>query len=289
MAAVQRAGPWRATLAPMKLRPERIEDVPIRELSSLALLPSATGPPLLLAVGDRTAELGRARLTDGPLRWDLVDLAAGGPRVGPGQLEGLAAAGGIVLALSESPPVVHLVDLADLAAGRPAGPPVALPPTVGRRGSGGEGLLPLRGGRLLVAREKDPPELVLCGPPGAAAEPLTPAAVLDPHDPLPPLARRLEALASWRLRGVEDVSDLATAGGRLYVLSDQSSRVGVVELPLDPDDDRAHLAERWDLSVPEREGEPDGKPEGLVVTDGGEFVVGLDSRTPTANLCWYRP
>jgi hypothetical protein len=273
----------------MKLEPERVDDVPIRELSSLALLPSATGPALLLAVGDRTAELARARLTGGVLRWDVVDLGARGPRVAPGQLEGLAAAGGIVLALSESPPVVHLVDLADLAAGRPAGPPVALPAAVGRGGSGGEGLLPLRGGRLLVAREKDPPEIVLCGPPGAAAEPVTPAAVLDPRDPLPPLAPRLEALASWRLRGVEDVSDLATAGGHLYVLSDQSSRVGVVELPLDPDDDRAHLAERWDLSVPARDGEPDGKPDGLAVTDGGEFLVGLDTRTATANLCWYRP
>jgi hypothetical protein len=31
----------------------------------------------------------------------------------------------------------------------------------------------------------------------------------------------------------------------------------------------------------------DGKPEGLVVTADGTFIVGLDTRRPTANLCWY--
>jgi hypothetical protein len=60
-----------------------------------------------------------------------------------------------------------------------------------------------------------------------------------------------------------------------------------VELPLDPRSRRADAAERWDLKVPERSGEPHGKPEGLVVTADGTFIVGLDTRTPEANLCWY--
>lgn len=46
---------------------------------------------------------------------------------------------------------------------------------------------------------------------------------------------------------------------------------------------------RVGAAVPERRGEPDGKPEAVVVTDDGTFLVGLDTETPHANLCWYRP
>ncbi len=77
--------------------------------------------------------------------------------------------------------------------------------------------------------------------------------------------------------------------GALYCLSDQSRRVVVVDLPLDPDADRARIGEGWDLRVPERRDEPEGKPEGLVVTDDGTLLVGLDTEKPRANLCWYQP
>ena len=43
---------------------------------------------------------------------------------------------------------------------------------------------------------------------------------------------------------------------------------------------------RLELDVPERDG-ADGEPEGLVVTDDGTLLVGLDTEQPTADLCWY--
>ena len=98
----------------------------------------------------------------------------------------------------------------------------------------------------------------------------------------------LHALAAWKLDGVDDISDLEFADGVLSCLSDQSRRVAVVELPLDPGSDRARISESWELSVPERRDEPDGKPEGLAVSGDRTLIVGLDTETPHANLCWYR-
>jgi hypothetical protein len=96
-------------------------------------------------------------------------------------------------------------------------------------------------------------------------------------------------LAAWRVDDVDDVSDLAAGEGLLYCLSDQSRCVVTVDLPLRPDSDRAGTSQRWDLRIPERRGEPDGKPEGLVVSADGSLIVGLDTRTASENLCWYRP
>jgi uncharacterized protein YjiK len=154
--------------------------------------------------------------------------------------------------------------------------------------SAGEGLVALHRGRLLVAKEKDPPLLVEFGPPGrpegiaADSFPAAGEAVDAPSG-------RLQASAAWSVDEVEDISDLWFGGGSLYCLSDQSRCVVTVDLPLRPDSDRARTNDRWNLEVPERRGEPDGKPEGLVVTDDGTLIVGLDTTTPTENLCLYRP
>jgi hypothetical protein len=53
-----------------------------------------------------------------------------------------------------------------------------------------------------------------------------------PGEPLGPTGAVLEAAAAWTLDGIDYVSDLAFAGGALFVLSDQSRRVVVVALPL---------------------------------------------------------
>jgi uncharacterized protein YjiK len=275
----------------VKLRATRIEDVPIVELSSLALVADEAGQLQLLAIGDKHSRLARATLTDDPLDWTVVELGRGGG--GDTQFEGIAAGGdGTVLVLTEDPPRVTVL-------GPDGGPAERIKLVAGDRGverdvfeesaSAGEGLLLLTGGRLLIAKEKDPPLLVEFGPPGTAAIGVSGTSFPAPGEPLDALGVHLQALAAWRLDDVEDVSDLAHRRGSLYCLSDQSRRVVVVDLPLDPDGGRARIGDGWDLRVPERRGEPDGKPEGLVVLEDGTFVVGLDTKSPRDNLCWYRP
>ena len=248
----------------MRLKPTRIEDVPVPELSGLAL--SGTR---LVAIGDRKAVLAHAVLADEHLEWSVVDLDPYG--LDRAQFEGIAmAADGTILVLREHPPIVHVLDLdgdrADtitLLAGDGV-----LDDVFADSSASCEGLVPLGDRRLLVAKEKRPPLLVEFGPTDAAGS--------------------LRAIAAWRLDDVEDISDLSIAGGELYCLSDTSRRIVVVTLPLDRADERARPKDTWDLEVPERDDEPDGKPEGLVVTEDDALIVGLDTERPVANLCWYR-
>ena len=254
----------------MRLEPTRIEDVPVPELSGLALSTDGAGRARLLAIGDRKTVLAHATLTDEPLDWIVVDLERFG--LDRAQLEGIATtADGRILLLCETPPLVHVLDLETGRAETIALVPAddgELHDVFDESSSSGEGLVPLGDRRLLVAQEKDPPLLVEFGP-AAGDAPGT-----------------LQARAAWKVDGVDDISDLAVAGGELFCLSDQSRCIVVVDLPLDPDADRAGVRKRWELDVPERDG-ADGKPEGLVVADDLTLLVGLDTRQPRANLCWY--
>jgi uncharacterized protein YjiK len=272
----------------MELRPARIEDVPVPELSGLALV-AGSGSPVLLAIGDRKSVLLRAALTDERLEWSSLDLGADGGQ--GGQFEGVAVTGdGKVLVLREYPPAVSVVGpsgaLADTITFEP-GAGKHLDDIFDDATSSGEGLVPLQEGRLLVAQEKRPPLLVEFGLRGAEPAGISAGSFARPDSLWDCRSDRLQALAAWRLHGLEDISALAVADGVLYCLSDQSRRVVAVELPLDPGSRRAEVADRWDLKVPERSGEPEGKPEGLVVNAEGTFIVGLDTRAPEANLCWY--
>jgi uncharacterized protein YjiK len=274
----------------VKLEPTRVEDVPVPELSGLAVTGTAGGAPELLAIGDRKSVLARATLTDGPLHWTVVDLESTGLGHDRPQFEAISAtADGTILLLCEDPPVVVALRPDDGRADRVAliaGARGLLADVLDESSSSGEGLLPLSDGRLLVAKEKDPPLLVEFGPGGTDAAGVLPDSLLASTDRLALADDGLRALAAWRVDGVDDISDLAFPGGVLYCLSDQSRRVVTVELPLEPDSGRARLGESWELRVPERRGEPDGKPEGLVVVDGA-LIVGLDTESPRANLCWY--
>jgi hypothetical protein len=275
----------------VELQPARVEDVPVPELSGLALVPGGDGSSELLAIGDRKSLLVWATLGDGPLDWSTVEVGQDGRR--EGQFEGLAVtADGMVLMLREDPPSVLVHDrqggVIETLILEP-GVRDRLSDVLSNASSSGEGLLALRGGRLLVAQEKDPALLVELGPQHSEASGVSVDSFPLGDERWGGGHGRLQALAAWKLDGVKDVSDLAFADGVLYCLSDQSRRVVAVDLPLDPGSRRAVAGDRWDLSVPERQGEPDGKPEGLVVAADGAFIVGLDTRTAGANLCWYRP
>jgi uncharacterized protein YjiK len=274
----------------VKLEPVRVEDVPVPELSGLAVTGTAGGELELLAIGDRKSVLARATLTDGPLRWNVIDLERTGLGADRPQFEAISAtADGTILLLCEDPPVVVALRPEDSAVDRIAlvpGDRGLLADVFDKSSSSGEGLLPLSDGRFLVAKEKDPPLLVEFGARGADAFGVQPNSLLTTGDRLAPTAGELHALAAWKIDGVDDISDLAFPGGVLYCLSDQSRRVVTIELPLESSSDRARVGEKWDLKVPERDGEPDGKPEGLVVV-GDTLIIGLDTETPRANLCWY--
>ena len=143
----------------MRLRPTRIEDVPVPELSGLAL--AGGDRPRLLAIGDRKRVLAHATLTDGPLDWSVVDLGGYGLEREHGQFEGIATtADGKILVLCEDPPVVLVLDLDTKGVES-----VALAGDLFEESSSsGEGVTLLADGRLLVAKEKDPPMLVELGP-----------------------------------------------------------------------------------------------------------------------------
>jgi uncharacterized protein YjiK len=277
----------------MKLRPTRVEDVPVPELSGLALDTSRAGPPRLLAIGDEKSSVVAAALAAEPLVWATFDLSHHGIDARRSQFEAIATAGdGTILVLCEDPPVVWRLDPRAGRAER-----IVLVP--GERGtlsrvfedgaSSGEGLLALRDGRLLVAKEKDPPLLLELGPRAAEAYGVDTDSFGWTVAGSNAVAGELQALAAWELDGIDDISDLAFADGVLYCLSDQSRRVVALDLPLEPGSSKTRITDSWELRVPKRRGEPDGKPEGLVVSGDGELVVGLDTETPSANLCWYLP
>ena len=201
---------------------------------------------------------------------------------------------GRILVLCEHPPLVLVLDPDSQRAASIAlvpGDRGVLADVFDESSSAREGLLVLPDWHLLVAKEKDPPLLVEFGPRDADAAGVVPDSLgTADWGPVPPAGDLgdLRALAAWRLDDdIDDISDLASADGTLYCLSDRSRRVVAVELPLDPGAERAHIHESWELSLPERRGEPDGKPEGLAVTGDRTLLVGLDTETPRANLCWF--
>jgi hypothetical protein len=240
-------------------RPPRLVDVarvdlPIEEASGAAVRRTANGAWVLI-VGDRTAAVAVAPIGEsGPGPWQVIDLApalAGAVDPHDSQLEAVAVDGVATLALMrEDPPTVWLLHeqerrlLATITLTVPDRSPVAAS-WARHANSRGEGLVLLRDGRLLVAKEKKPAALVEFGPAGAAPLGVAPDRLLAPGESFaaPAGAVTYEALAAWPLVGdaaeaLEDVSDLGvTADGALWLLSDASGCVARVELdpPLAPE------------------------------------------------------
>ena len=98
-----------------RLVPSELIDLPVVEASGVAVRRTDRGP-MLLVIGDRTADLGACRIgDDGALgEWTTLDLAAlpGWPLpLGDSQFESIAADGGSLVALMrEDPPVVLVAD-----------------------------------------------------------------------------------------------------------------------------------------------------------------------------------
>lgn len=268
-------------------------DIPLREASGVALR-TVDDTRSLVAIGDRTPTLAIAPLEhDGTIGdWTTIDLANRfdwPEREGGSQFEAVAADGaGLVALMREDPPVVHLVELE---------PPIlraTIELVVDRDhpladrwddpSSRGEGLVLLRDGRLLVAKEKDRPTLVEFVPPDGESRSIGRADLVGLRDewPRPDVDVVYRAHNVWSLgkelrKKFEDLSALAaTSAGDLLLLSDQDERVGLLRLdvPLPGGGGTIdEFDEVWRLPKVD-------KPEGLTVIDESQWFVALD--TPKA-------
>ena len=289
-------GHTRGVTKPPRLIRSAVVDLPVVEASGLAAR-SVDGVLRVLVVGDRAAEVAVGAYVDGGFsEWSMVDVGAVGGRSlfdGDSQLEAIAVDGGSLVAMmSEEPPVVFVADTqarqlrATITLTAPAGSP--LHGEWDDSSSRGEGLVLLRGGRLLVAKEKRPRALVEFGPVGSAGRGLSRDDFLAPDEPweAPHGAVDYVSTAMWRLRGdakraLGDISALGVGRDRsLWLLSDKSRCLARLPLdePLAPSSDEIReLAEVWRL--------PKGtdKPEGVVGLDDDRLLVAMDTSSTTGN------
>ncbi len=272
---------------PAKLAVRDVADIPLREVSGLAV----HGPDLL-AVGDHDPVVFTAPLGQWPPRWRGVDLAGVALPDGGVQFEAVEPAGdGDILILQEQPARVLRLDigtpslLAALTLEVPDGHRLRQP-WLGDRSSRGESLLLAGGGHLLVVKEKDPAAILEFGPAGDAAVGWRRG---DPTAPPPPGDASLTVLATWWPTGeladcLPDVSDAAIGpDGRLYLLSDQGSAIARLPDRLDPAGGDVGAAAVWRIA---------GKPEnaeGLAILDDGTPLVALDTKSPRRNLLRLDP
>ena len=268
-----------------------VVDLPVVEASGVAVRQTERGA-VVLVIGDRTSEVGvcvvgpGGRLDD----WTTIDLAelpGWPPASGDSQFEAIAADGGsLVAVMREDPPVVLVADTgtrefrAEIRLTAPAGS--VIDGQWDDASSRGEGLVFLRGGRLLVAQEKRPRALIEFGPVGAEPKGLSSDHFLGPGEAWDAPSGRVDfvPLSMWKLKSaakkaLRDISAIGTdTEGNLWLLSDKSQRVGRLGLddPLDAGDHEVRdLDEILDL--------PTGaeKPEGIAAIGDGRVLVVLDT------------
>lgn len=285
------------TKKPPRLRLVARVDLPVFEASGIAVR-HTDDQVRVLAVGDRTWHIVVGDYTgDGNIgEWRTLNLSGlvGWPAGGDeSQFEAIAVDGGSLVALMrEDPPVVLVADTTSrelLSTIKLVVPPNS---DLGDRwddpSSRGEGLVLLRGGRLLVAKEKRPRALVEFAPAGSRSTGLAKDSFLAPGEPWDAPTDDVEfvAVATWKLRGdakrsIEDISALAVGSDRgLWLLSDKSRCVARISLdtPLSPGGGviRA-LDEVFRLPKGTR------KPEGIVALDDEHVLVAMDTDLTQAN------
>jgi hypothetical protein len=281
----------------------------LRELSGLTVFGGPGSPPRLLAVGDEDFAVVSADVDDEsgtvvrtwrddlrPALRDAVDLRSGSG------FEGVASDGvGTIVLLQEeqarllvvAPDLSRLLHTLVLAV--PVDEPVLNPAWRREPNSRGEGLLLLRRGHVLIAKERDTACLIEFGPPGDRPIGVTPDTVLAPSETFQrPDATEAELvpLAVWPLspataRTLPTINDLALGpDGRVYALSAHAQVIVRMEERLTPGE-RAGATAVWQIG----DGIPGGRaarPEGLTFLPSGRPVVGIDTRQPQDNLVVLR-
>jgi hypothetical protein len=274
--------------------------LPIREISALAIRRGDSGGLQLLAVGDEdfavvTAECGedgrpkRTRRDELflPLVGSGIDLRGGSG------FEGVAADGeGHVFILQEeqSRLLVFSQDLRRLLhvlalEVQPASPiAAAWAKDVNERA---EGLLLLRAGHVLVAKQKNPAALLEFGPENDEPLGVSSETALSDTEPfaLPQTEDgRLVALASWALEWerLPTINDIALgADGRIYVISAKGQTIARLTKHLRPTE-HVKIGKAWKIEGELPEGD-DARPEGLAFV-AEATVIGIDCKLAGNNL-----
>lgn len=277
-------------------------DVPLKEVSGICLRRDRNGEMSLVAVGDRAASLAILDLQHVELEspeWRTVDIgtfAGSKLPVDDPQIEAVCADGaGHVLLLQESPPRAELLDLHEMRTIASIdlivkGGDELADSWSDPDGSRGEGVVLLKNGHLLVAKEKHPAVLIEFGPKGATPQGLMREGALAAGTawPVQKGEHAFVALSVWwpdkSLEKVcDDFSDLEIGpDGRLYLLSDKSATIARID-DLKPGEESASLSASWQLD------NVDAKPEGLSFASNGCAVVALDKRKTRNNLIMLDP
>lgn len=286
---------------PPRLPLEGRLDIPVTEASGLALRRHA-GRTHVLAIGDHDATLavgvydpdagdGLGGLRDWQ-RHDLGGLDGWARAPGGSQFEAIACdAIGTVVLMREDPAELVVVDA---PAGRVRSRlDLVVPAWSALAGkwddpaSRGEGLVLLRGGRVLVAKEKKPRALVEFGPPGTSPRGVGLDDLLGPDEgwEVPAEVTRLHALAVWPLKKdakatLGDISALACDGDSLWMLSDKSEALAGMALTgsLVRGGGPVRTLDRV-VRLPKAA----VKPEGVVRLDAERVLVALDTPRPRDN------
>jgi hypothetical protein len=293
-----------------RLRSTAEWELPLTEVSALALRERGAGARELVAVSDEDFTVASAELDQdhevveaathplAPLLSDELVSASEGS-----EFEGVACDGdGRVFILQEGPARIlvvspdwsELAGIIDLHVERDE-------PGLGRpwhdedsRNARGEALLLLRKSHLLVVKQRDPVCFIEFGPVGSSPAGLGPEAYLrrDEAFGLGDAGRTdYVVLSSWPLHS-ERFPGLNEVGlgddGRLYVISSASRRIGRVERRVSPSEDAVRIGDDWELPDGLPAGE-EGKPEGLTLLPALTPIVSIDTREPGANLVRLEP
>jgi hypothetical protein len=260
-------------------------ELPVEEVSALCL---SAGGASLIGVGDDRWCFGSARITRTGLAPEAPTRVDGRPpEEKNSEFEGVASdATGRLFVLREGPAQLLVVDEAGNV-----GQTVQLRVTndiprlaaewndAENENSRGEGVLLLRDGHVLVAKQRESTWLIEFGAPGESAKGFTTLSPLRPSEAfaLTSTTTEMHALTAWLVDQPElqSLNDLATDDdGRLYIVSSTSRRLGRLDQDLDPSGGRARPT-AYDLPA-ELFQTKDDKAEGLVHSSRLGWLVGLD-------------
>lgn len=157
--------------------------------------------------------------------------------------------------------------------------------------SRGEGIVLLKNGHVLIAKEKKPPALVEFGPAGNRPLGFDPNTRLGEKESFlfPATARATYVpLKVWFLtkeseKLMPDLSELTVGpDGSLYLLSDKTHSIARVQPTLGSDEDNVRLEDVWKLPSEIEQ------PEGLIFLDDFSPMVGIDAKKQTTNLFTFK-
>lgn len=151
----------------------------------------------------------------------------------------------------------------------------------GAANSGGEGLLPLANGHILVVNEKDPLKITEYGPPNGTPLGYQSDFSIE-HSGTFPISslklNNLSALHSWTIddefkNQFTDSSGLnVDEGGKLYLLSDEKRAIGFVGDALSTGVQNFRLNKFWYLPKTVR------RPEGMVIDPNNRPIIAVDKK-----------